>query len=224
MTDDDFDQRVGEEAKRQADMLDAQFFSQPSYYAGFIGCAYFVRELLRKEITGLNGIAAQNFETGMSIHKENEELKNWKREMHAVTLPIFRFQHPEMKLGESRITFILSLAKERDALKKEIGFLKVIIANLNGKLADKDLLDKEAVELGEQRNEAMRERNTLRKQCEAMAMALQQIMFDRGTNAGSTNAKNYTIAREAHVVWQKFLEGLASEGPQTWQQFKDGEE
>ena len=52
-----------------------------------------------------------------AVVKERDELARWKKEALATFEPILRFEHPELKLGESRVAFLLLLSKERDQLK-----------------------------------------------------------------------------------------------------------
>ena len=48
------------------------------------------------------------------LKEEIDKLKMWKKEALIVFQPIFDFENPEMKLGESKVEFIIKLAKERD--------------------------------------------------------------------------------------------------------------
>lgn len=48
-----------------------------------------------------------------------DSLVNWKKQMEMVTEPIFSFEHPEMKLGESKVATIINFVRERDSLKQE---------------------------------------------------------------------------------------------------------
>jgi predicted nucleic acid-binding Zn-ribbon protein len=121
---------------------------------------------------------------------EIERLKNWKMEMEAVTKPVLEFEHNEMQLGESRVTFLLRLAKERDAALFEVERLN---AELNQWRASTASRTQELQEIAD----AMNSMSAWREQAVALAKALGKIAFSRGTDAGSVNAKNYDTAAEA---------------------------
>jgi cell division protein FtsB len=63
------------------------------------------------------------------LENENRRLTRWKQETILVVKPIFDFAHPEMKLGESKVKFVLQLAKERDALKARVEKLEKALEN-----------------------------------------------------------------------------------------------
>lgn len=51
--------------------------------------------------------------------KPNPE--RWIKEAEAMLQKVYDFEHPEMKIGESKLEFILKLAAERDKLKAKGG-------------------------------------------------------------------------------------------------------
>jgi hypothetical protein len=65
-----------------------------------------------------------------SCCSEMERLRNWKNEASLVFKPVLEFEHKELQLGESRITFLLRLANERDRLRAA---LEVIASNGSGR-------------------------------------------------------------------------------------------
>lgn len=49
---------------------------------------------------------------------KRDQLQRWKNEMLLVNKPLFEYDHKEMKVGESRVEFLLRMAKQRDDLLK----------------------------------------------------------------------------------------------------------
>jgi len=73
-------------------------------------------------------VLAKHYE---DLIKERDQLRQWKTEALMVFGKIFTFDHPELKLGESRVECVLRLARERDALKLN---LVTSVAALNAAL------------------------------------------------------------------------------------------
>lgn len=132
------------------------------------------------------------------------ELKNaheWKTQILAVTKPVFDFDHPEMKLGESKVATIIKFAKERDELKAELEetrhagrflaerLLRIgenIKAKLDRRTKERDDLKSEL----EQTKQIMRdnleaavrcETKRLRTHCDRLAAALKNMCRSHGT-------------------------------------------
>ncbi len=76
--------------------------------------AVFVWETEMMKAIGEDGVGSVSTAIA-ELKQQRDELQRWKNEALATFNPIFDFEHPNMKLGESKVEFILALAKQRDA-------------------------------------------------------------------------------------------------------------
>ena len=72
------------------------------------------------------------------VKAERDELLRWKNEALMVYRPILDFQHPEMRLGESKVTTVMKFAKERDALRSLACELARAIENIKLEFRSKE--------------------------------------------------------------------------------------
>lgn len=54
------------------------------------------------------------------LTKERDELAKWKEEAMEIFNPIITFEHPELKVGDSKTEMLIKLAKQRDYLLKAL--------------------------------------------------------------------------------------------------------
>ena len=65
------------------------------------------------------------------VSNENKRLKKWQADAMKILKKIMDFEHPEMKLGESKIDFILKLAPQRDELQEERDRYKAALMDID---------------------------------------------------------------------------------------------